>query len=170
MDQKLIPIYCSILAAVVLGLVAFIVFKKFYTPTPTMDMTDNTLGGGIPKITPPMDTVTTTNPSSNRMGGVGMDQKLIPIYCSILAAVVLGLVAFIVFKKFYTPTPTMDMTDNTLGGGIPKITPPMDTVTTTNPSSNRMGGVGMDQKLIPIYCSILAAVVLGLVAFIVFKK
>ncbi|XP_041087321.1 tumor necrosis factor receptor superfamily member 16-like [Polyodon spathula] len=73
---------------------------RFFTSTPTMDMTDSTLGGGIPKITPPTDTVTTTNPSSTRMGGVGMDQNLIPIYCSILAAVVLGLVAFIVFKKW----------------------------------------------------------------------
>lgn len=29
----------------------------------------------------------------------GLNEKLIPIYCSILAAVVVGLVAFIIFKR-----------------------------------------------------------------------
>lgn len=30
----------------------------------------------------------------------GLNDKLIPIYCSILAAVVVGLVAFIIFKRW----------------------------------------------------------------------
>uniref|UniRef100_A0A8C4TI36 Nerve growth factor receptor a (TNFR superfamily, member 16) n=1 Tax=Erpetoichthys calabaricus TaxID=27687 RepID=A0A8C4TI36_ERPCA len=48
----------------------------------------------------PTNTVTTTNPSSSQINATIMDKNLIPIYCSILAAVVVGLVAYIVFKRW----------------------------------------------------------------------
>ncbi|XP_020495057.1 nerve growth factor receptor b [Labrus bergylta] len=44
-------------------------------------------------------TTTTTGDSQERLYQ-GLNDKLIPIYCSILAAVVVGLVAFIIFKKW----------------------------------------------------------------------
>ncbi|KAJ7984436.1 hypothetical protein DPEC_G00354820 [Dallia pectoralis] len=49
--------------------------------------------------------ITTTTPtsattSSIRFIGPGLNENLIPIYCSILAAVVVGLVAFIIFKRW----------------------------------------------------------------------
>lgn len=43
---------------------------------------------------------TTTNGDSKEPLYPGLNDKLIPIYCSILAAVVVGLVAFIIFKKW----------------------------------------------------------------------
>lgn len=44
-------------------------------------------------------TTTTTNGDSKERIYSGLNDKLIPIYCSILAAVVVGLVAFIIFKR-----------------------------------------------------------------------
>lgn len=43
---------------------------------------------------------TTSSAGSPRFLGHGFNENLIPIYCSILAAVVVGLVAYIVFKRF----------------------------------------------------------------------
>ncbi|XP_068162186.1 nerve growth factor receptor b [Antennarius striatus] len=52
----------------------------------------------------PMDSTTTstttTNGDSQERLYDGLNDKLIPIYCSILAAVVAGLVAFIIFKRW----------------------------------------------------------------------
>lgn len=45
-------------------------------------------------------TTTTTNGDSQEKLYQGLNDKLIPIYCSILAAVVVGLVAFIIFKRW----------------------------------------------------------------------
>ncbi|KAM9425539.1 nerve growth factor receptor b [Pholidichthys leucotaenia] len=45
-------------------------------------------------------TTTITNGDSQERIYQGLNDKLIPIYCSILAAVVVGLVAFIIFKKW----------------------------------------------------------------------
>lgn len=45
-------------------------------------------------------TTTTTNGDSKERIYNGLNDKLIPIYCSILAAVVVGLVAFIIFKRW----------------------------------------------------------------------
>uniref|UniRef100_A0A672IG17 Nerve growth factor receptor b n=1 Tax=Salarias fasciatus TaxID=181472 RepID=A0A672IG17_SALFA len=45
-------------------------------------------------------TTTTTSGDSQERLYQGLNDKLIPIYCSILAAVVVGLVAFIIFKKW----------------------------------------------------------------------
>ncbi|CAB1312126.1 unnamed protein product [Coregonus sp. 'balchen'] len=45
-------------------------------------------------------TTTTTTTSTIKFIGHGLNENLIPIYCSILAAVVVGLVAFIIFKRW----------------------------------------------------------------------
>ena len=45
---------------------------------------------------------TTSSAGSPRFLGHGLNENLIPIYCSILAAVVVGLVAYIVFKRSVT--------------------------------------------------------------------
>lgn len=42
---------------------------------------------------------TTSSAGSPRFLGHGLNENLIPIYCSILAAVVVGLVAYIAFKR-----------------------------------------------------------------------
>ncbi|KAI3365275.1 hypothetical protein L3Q82_010366, partial [Scortum barcoo] len=55
---------------------------------------------------PPTDRVSTESTNTTRNGDSqerlyqGLNDKLIPIYCSILAAVVVGLVAFIIFKRW----------------------------------------------------------------------
>ncbi|XP_069011700.1 nerve growth factor receptor b isoform X1 [Embiotoca jacksoni] len=56
-------------------------------------------------VDPPIEsttdsTTTTTNGDSQERLYQGLNDKLIPIYCSILAAVVVGLVAFIIFKRW----------------------------------------------------------------------
>lgn len=43
---------------------------------------------------------TTSSAGSPRFLGGGLNENLIPIYCSILAAVVVGLIAYIVFKRY----------------------------------------------------------------------
>lgn len=61
---------------------------------------------GFPPDGPPPDgptestTTTTTDGDSREPIYQGLNDKLIPIYCSILAAVVVGLVAFIIFKRW----------------------------------------------------------------------
>lgn len=44
-------------------------------------------------------TTTTISGDSLRRLYQGADNQLIPVYCSILAAVVVGIVAFVIFKK-----------------------------------------------------------------------
>uniref|UniRef100_A0A8C9S6L4 Nerve growth factor receptor n=1 Tax=Scleropages formosus TaxID=113540 RepID=A0A8C9S6L4_SCLFO len=48
----------------------------------------------------PTEMDTTASPSPPRFIGHGLNENLIPIYCSILAAVVVGLIAFIIFKRW----------------------------------------------------------------------
>ncbi|KAK9530399.1 hypothetical protein VZT92_011902 [Zoarces viviparus] len=48
----------------------------------------------------PRDTTTTTTKGDSKEPIYHLNDKLIPIYCSILAAVVVGLVAFIIFKRW----------------------------------------------------------------------
>lgn len=45
---------------------------------------------------------TTPKPSNPHFIGRGLNENLIPIYCSILAAVVVGLLAYIIFKRSAT--------------------------------------------------------------------
>ncbi|KAK2820379.1 hypothetical protein Q5P01_023338 [Channa striata] len=59
----------------------------------------------VPEELPPegptdSTTTTTTDGDSHKRLYQGLNDKLIPIYCSILAAVVVGVVAFIIFKRW----------------------------------------------------------------------
>ncbi|KAL6476805.1 hypothetical protein MHYP_G00153040 [Metynnis hypsauchen] len=71
------------------------------TPSPTLDPSslpwDEDDGLRSPG---PDEETTTAKPSSPRFIGTGFDLNLIPIYCSILAAVLVGLLAYIVFKRW----------------------------------------------------------------------
>ncbi|XP_035527213.1 nerve growth factor receptor b [Morone saxatilis] len=77
-----------------------------YTPvTPTnssMDPDELAFDESTPPegLTESTTTTTTTNGDSQERLYDGLNDKLIPIYCSILAAVVVGLVAFIIFKRW----------------------------------------------------------------------
>lgn len=53
----------------------------------------------IESVTTTTTTATTNGDSKERIYN-GLNDKLIPIYCSILAAVVVGVVAFIIFKRW----------------------------------------------------------------------
>ncbi|KAM9456701.1 tumor necrosis factor receptor superfamily member 16 [Clarias gariepinus] len=66
---------------------------SFSSPPPDL-FTD---GVGSPG---PDEESTTTKPSSPRFIGSGINENLIPIYCSTLAAVLIGLLAYIVFKRW----------------------------------------------------------------------
>lgn len=61
-------------------------FTNYFLP----DASESPLPGGE---------TTTSSAGSPRFLGHGLNENLIPIYCSILAAVVVGLVAYIVFKR-----------------------------------------------------------------------
>lgn len=61
-------------------------FTNYFLP----DASESPLPGGE---------TTTSSAGSPRFLGHGFNENLIPIYCSILAAVVVGLVAYIVFKR-----------------------------------------------------------------------
>lgn len=47
----------------------------------------------------PAGDATTPKPSSPHFIGRGLNENLIPIYCPILAAVVVGLLAYVIFKR-----------------------------------------------------------------------
>lgn len=70
-----------------------------YTSFPGMFEEYNTLENFPPEAPSPNTTTATSNGDSKERLYQGMNDKLIPIYCSILAAVVVGLVAFIIFKR-----------------------------------------------------------------------
>ncbi|XP_018093536.1 tumor necrosis factor receptor superfamily member 16 [Xenopus laevis] len=75
-----------------------------YDPNPRFDSVTPS-GWDIPYTVtsvPPFDPSSgaTTSGDSNVLPPTGMAENLIPVYCSILAAVIAGLVAFIVFKRW----------------------------------------------------------------------
>ncbi|XP_070783668.1 nerve growth factor receptor b [Enoplosus armatus] len=83
------------------------VCKALYTPAPPnvfMNYSTPPYEDITPDNPPPEgsteSTTTTTNGDSQEKLYQGLNDKLIPIYCSILAAVVVGLVAFIIFKRW----------------------------------------------------------------------
>ncbi|XP_028332253.1 nerve growth factor receptor b [Gouania willdenowi] len=80
------------------------VCKAIATPTPYYGSTpsmfpDFVLDDPPPEI-PTDSTSPTTDGDTQERLHQGLNDKLIPIYCSILAAVVVGLVAFIIFKRW----------------------------------------------------------------------
>lgn len=68
--------------------------------TSTTGYEEITPDGPLPGGPTGSTTTTTNNGDSQERLYQGLNDKLIPIYCSILAAVVVGLVAFIIFKRW----------------------------------------------------------------------
>ncbi|XP_011600969.1 tumor necrosis factor receptor superfamily member 16 [Takifugu rubripes] len=77
-----------------------------YTTFSMQPSDDNLIDEIYPEVTTPTATTTTTTTTTTINGNSKtpiyneLNDKLIPIYCSILAAVVVGLVAFIIFKRW----------------------------------------------------------------------
>ncbi|XP_061911698.1 nerve growth factor receptor b [Entelurus aequoreus] len=74
------------------------------SPTPYTDVSmftdDDLLIDGPPPDGPTDSNATTTDDDLHKNIYKNLNDKLIPVYCSILAAVVVGLVAFIIFKSW----------------------------------------------------------------------
>ncbi|XP_034717065.1 nerve growth factor receptor b [Etheostoma cragini] len=78
------------------------IYEDAASPTPFSSNSTPTYEDFPPDSLPPegpTDTTTTTNGDSKEPI-YHLNDKLIPIYCSILAAVVVGIVAFIIFKRW----------------------------------------------------------------------
>ncbi|XP_075998781.1 tumor necrosis factor receptor superfamily member 16 [Genypterus blacodes] len=66
---------------------------------------------------------TTSSAGSPRFLGHGFNENLIPIYCSILAAVVVGLVAYIVFKRWNSCKQNKQAANNRAATNNQTVTP-----------------------------------------------
>uniref|UniRef100_A0A3Q0RGU8 Nerve growth factor receptor n=1 Tax=Amphilophus citrinellus TaxID=61819 RepID=A0A3Q0RGU8_AMPCI len=66
---------------------------------------------------------TTSSAGSPRFLGHGLNENLIPIYCSILAAVVVGLVAYIVFKRWNSCKQNKQAANNRAATNNQMVTP-----------------------------------------------
>ncbi|KAK9535288.1 hypothetical protein VZT92_007677 [Zoarces viviparus] len=66
---------------------------------------------------------TTSSAGSPRFLGHGLNENLIPIYCSILAAVVVGLVAYIVFKRWNSCKQNKQAANNRAATSNQMVTP-----------------------------------------------
>ncbi|KAI4807442.1 hypothetical protein KUCAC02_027249 [Chaenocephalus aceratus] len=75
-------------------------FYSNFTPTYDYFSPDDLPPGGPPDTTTPISTTSSTTNGDSKEPIYHLNDKLIPIYCSILAAVVVGLVAFIIFKRW----------------------------------------------------------------------
>ncbi|XP_054861263.1 tumor necrosis factor receptor superfamily member 16 isoform X2 [Amphiprion ocellaris] len=85
-------------------------FPNYFFP----DGSDNPLPGGE---------TTTSSAGSPRFLGHGLNENLIPIYCSILAAVVVGLVAYIVFKRWNSCKQNKQAANNRAATNNQMVTP-----------------------------------------------
>lgn len=75
------------------------IFMGFFTPTDD-GLDDLPPEGPTDSSGSSSTTSTDTDGDSHKRLYQGLNDKLIPIYCSILAAVVVGVVAFIIFKRW----------------------------------------------------------------------
>uniref|UniRef100_A0A8C6TQK2 Nerve growth factor receptor a (TNFR superfamily, member 16) n=1 Tax=Neogobius melanostomus TaxID=47308 RepID=A0A8C6TQK2_9GOBI len=66
---------------------------------------------------------TTSSSGSPRFLGGGLNENLIPIYCSILAAVVVGLIAYIVFKRWNSCKQNKQAANNRAATNNQMVTP-----------------------------------------------
>uniref|UniRef100_A0A8D3AL25 Nerve growth factor receptor n=1 Tax=Scophthalmus maximus TaxID=52904 RepID=A0A8D3AL25_SCOMX len=76
----------------------------------------------VPSPLPGAET-TTSSAVSPRFLGHGFNENLIPIYCSILAAVVVGLVAYIVFKRWNSCKQNKQAANNRAATNNQMVTP-----------------------------------------------
>ncbi|XP_037544648.1 tumor necrosis factor receptor superfamily member 16 [Nematolebias whitei] len=79
-----------------------------------LDVSDNPLPSGE---------TTTSSAGSPHFIGQGLNENLIPIYCSILAAVVVGLVAYIVFKRWNSCKQNKQAANNRTATNNQMVTP-----------------------------------------------
>ncbi|XP_033499912.1 tumor necrosis factor receptor superfamily member 16 [Epinephelus lanceolatus] len=96
----------------------------YYSPTsdpspPTF--TNDFLPDG--SVSPMPGETTTSSAGSPRFLGHGFNENLIPIYCSILAAVVVGLVAYIVFKRWNSCKQNKQAANNRAATNNQMVTP-----------------------------------------------
>uniref|UniRef100_A0A3Q1JRI3 TNFR-Cys domain-containing protein n=1 Tax=Anabas testudineus TaxID=64144 RepID=A0A3Q1JRI3_ANATE len=85
-------------------------FTNYFLP----DASESPLPGGE---------TTTSSAGSPRFLGHGFNENLIPIYCSILAAVVVGLVAYIVFKRWNSCKQNKQAANNRAATNNQMVTP-----------------------------------------------
>ncbi|KAG5854795.1 hypothetical protein ANANG_G00041540 [Anguilla anguilla] len=70
------------------------------SPPPSLSPSPAAFTDALLPVSPTEGGAPTTKSSFPEFIGHGLNEKLIPIYCSILAAVVLGVLAFIIFKRW----------------------------------------------------------------------
>uniref|UniRef100_A0A667ZEA1 Nerve growth factor receptor n=1 Tax=Myripristis murdjan TaxID=586833 RepID=A0A667ZEA1_9TELE len=102
-------------------------FRTFTSPTSDLGpspppFTDYFLPDGSDSPLPGEE-MTTASPGSPRFLGHGFNENLIPIYCSILAAVVVGLVAYIVFKRWNSCKQNKQAANNRAATANQTVTP-----------------------------------------------
>ncbi|CAK6961160.1 tumor necrosis factor receptor superfamily member 16 [Scomber scombrus] len=101
----------------------------YFSTTPDMDptlpFTDYPLPDSpdSPDSPLPGGETTTSSAGSPRFLGHGLNENLIPIYCSILAAVVVGLVAYIVFKRWNSCKQNKQAANNRAATNNQMVTP-----------------------------------------------
>uniref|UniRef100_A0A3P8RP90 Nerve growth factor receptor n=1 Tax=Amphiprion percula TaxID=161767 RepID=A0A3P8RP90_AMPPE len=88
--------------------------------TPTRDSVCHSESATHSKIS---GETTTSSAGSPRFLGHGLNENLIPIYCSILAAVVVGLVAYIVFKRWNSCKQNKQAANNRAATNNQMVTP-----------------------------------------------
>uniref|UniRef100_A0AAQ4QZP7 Nerve growth factor receptor a (TNFR superfamily, member 16) n=1 Tax=Gasterosteus aculeatus aculeatus TaxID=481459 RepID=A0AAQ4QZP7_GASAC len=98
----------------------------YFTPTSDMDpsppsFTNSFLPDGSDGPLP--GETTTSSAGSPRFLGHGFNENLIPIYCSILAAVVVGFVAYIVFKRWNSCKQNKQAANNRAATNNQMVTP-----------------------------------------------
>ncbi|XP_047428405.1 tumor necrosis factor receptor superfamily member 16 [Mugil cephalus] len=97
----------------------------YATTTSDMDLASSSFPDLLPDVSDgPFPRETTTSSSgSPRFLGHGLNENLIPIYCSILAAVVVGLVAYIVFKRWNSCKQNKQAANNRAATNNQMVTP-----------------------------------------------
>ncbi|XP_030591132.1 tumor necrosis factor receptor superfamily member 16 [Archocentrus centrarchus] len=97
------------------------------TPTSDMDLSSSSFPSIVlpdASYSPlPGGETTTSSAGSPRFLGHGLNENLIPIYCSILAAVVVGLVAYIVFKRWNSCKQNKQAANNRAATNNQMVTP-----------------------------------------------
>ncbi|XP_037332871.2 tumor necrosis factor receptor superfamily member 16 [Pungitius pungitius] len=98
----------------------------YFTSTSDMDPSPPSFTNYFPpdgSDSPLPGETTTSSAGSPRFLGHGLNENLIPIYCSILAAVVVGFVAYIVFKRWNSCKQNKQAANNRAATSNQMVTP-----------------------------------------------
>ncbi|XP_063760409.1 tumor necrosis factor receptor superfamily member 16 isoform X2 [Eleginops maclovinus] len=99
----------------------------YFAPTSDMGLSPpsfiNYFPPGVSESPMPGGESTTSSAGSPRFLEHGLNENLIPIYCSILAAVVVGLVAYIVFKRWNSCKQNKQAANNRAATNNQMVTP-----------------------------------------------